>query len=1143
MLAAPMKTAQAILQLSTAPQVRLADGSVHVLHPIDAQLLAWLAVEGATRRDRMAQLLWPHNPPEVARNALRQRLFRLRRTTGMDLAEGSQQLVLAEGVQHDLGDAANVLEGLPVNLGTELSDWLDGQQRQRREIARSTLLRRIDALEQSGELAEAVPLAEALIAMDALREDAHRRLMRLLYLAGDRAAALRAFDHCEQQLKHELGARPSPETLELLATIDAARPPAADAPSPRKALPAALVRPPRLVARQAELQRLQQILAGRGRALVLGEAGQGKSRLLQALAEAGPAPLWAGARPGDALVPYATLVRALRDLLQQMPEALAPAHRPGLLPLLPELATSAPRSATAAVPVASLRAAERRAPICAASGPGGSSAAASRTLALPATATGALPHETLLAALVALVDAALASCGGIVLDDLHFADTATLQLLPELSSACTQGAWLLSMRPPAGDSPLAPWLADLCASGHWETLTLLPLDQQALADLVDSLALPSVQGAELCAALGARSGGNPLFALETLRQAWAADQAIVSDKLPSPRNLGQLIGSVLAGLSPRALLLARVAAVAGVDCSVDLAAHVLRQGPLELADAWGELESHQVLRGTAFAHDLMHETVLAGIPEVLARHTHGQVAAWLQQHLGEPARVAAHWEAAGQRERALPALRAAAERAHAALREPERVAFLLRGVDIAEAAGQSDEAFELLSHAIEAHMNVMRDADGLPLLERLDGLARQPSQVASAAVRRAWYHCTQGDWDRAIATGQVAVQHCRAVDDVALQAQAAQRLGTALAMAGRFDQALPLLRGAEAWMQANAGSEEAAEFEGNLAAVLDNLGRPAEAEPYHQRVIQFTQAHQNHTFLATARANLAVNRLDAGDVAAARRQLELAQQGVDRFALLGGSAAFIAALQAQAARASGHYGEALQWCDRAETLLAQASPQRLPVVHLHRAQILLDLAQPARAQQCLARCGDVAALPPRLQARHGLLTGRLRLGQQQDARAAFDAALAIAPDPGWPELRLTLRIERAEVLATEAACDELQQVIASAQALGLLGVALAAQLRLASRASASAVALAAAEAALATPAEIEPNGLYRGERWLGPVLALRAAGQGARAQALAREGWDWVGKRNAELPATLRDGFLHRQTVNQRLQHLALTPL
>jgi tetratricopeptide (TPR) repeat protein len=354
-------------------------------------------------------------------------------------------------------------------------------------------------------------------------------------------------------------------------------------------------------------------------------------------------------------------------------------------------------------------------------------------------------------------------------------------------------------------------------------------------------------------------------------------------------------------------------------------------------------------------------------------------------------------------------------------------------------------------------------------------------------------------------------------------------------MAGRFDEALPLLRAAEPWVQTNADSMEAAEFEGNLAAVLDNLGRPAEAETHHHREIEFARARGNHSSLATARANLAVNRLDAGDVGAAREQLAMAQQLVSSFELKGGSAGFIAALQAQTARASGQYAAALNWCDEAEALTAAASPLRLPVVYMHRAQTLLDLGQPARAQQNLARC-DLGTMPARLRARHGLLTGRLRLALQQDARSAFDAALANAPDPGWPELRLTLRIERAEALDAGPACAELQAVIDLALSLGLVGVSLAARLRLARRAPDPALALAAGEAALATPAAIEPNGLYRAERWLGPVCALGAAGQAERARALAHEAWAWVQGCTGQLPESWRDAFLHRQSVNQALQ-------
>jgi DNA-binding SARP family transcriptional activator/tetratricopeptide (TPR) repeat protein len=1089
-----MEALTATLLLADTPQVRLADGSVQALGTVDALLLAWLAVEGPTRRERVAGLLWPDSPADTARNALRQRLFRLRKQCGVDLIGGTATLALANDVGHDLAEARTLLGTLQTPLGTELADWLDGQRRHRREAERQHLAERMQALEQAGDPAAAVPLAEALIGLDPLREDAHRRLMRLLYLAGDRAAALRAFDQCEQRLKHELGTRPSPETLALLALVEAAVPPTEPSLATRRTLPAALMRPPRMVGRQAELIRLQAVLAQGGHALVLGEAGLGKSRLLQALADAAVRPLWAGARPGDSLVPYATLGRALRALQQQCPQALLVAPAEQLAPLLPELA-----------PAAGLASPPQR--------------------------------EGLVAALAAVLGHALAELGGIVLDDLHFADAATLQMLPELSARCGQGAWLLSLRPPAEGTLAGQLMADLVASGNWQSLSLAPLDDQALAELVDSLALPQVHGGALAPMLRARSGGNPLFALETLRLAWTEGHAIESGALPSPRNLGQLIETVLGALSPRALLLARVAAVAGVDFDIALAEQVLRQSALELADAWSELEARQVLRGTAFAHDLMHETVLAGLPEVLARHTHGQVAAWLEAHQGEPARVAAHWEAAGQRERALPALRAAAERAHAALREPERVAFLLRGVDIAEACGRSDEAFDLLANAVEAHMETLRDAEGLPLLDRLDHLASTALQRAQALMHRAWYHTVQANWNQAIAVGRSALARCAALGDARLQAQASQRLGTAMAMAGQFDEALPLLRSAEPWLLAHGDSQETCEFEGNLAAVLDNLGRTAEAEAHHHRVIDLSRSLGNRSQQATARANLAVNRLSAGRAAAASEQLALAQQLVSSFNLQGGTAAFIAKLSAEAERAHGHYVAALAWCDEAEAKLALANPLRLPAVFTLRAQVLLDLGQMARAQQSLARC-DSVEMRPRMRAQHDLATGRLRLMLQLDGRPQLDAALAATSGPGWPETQLHIRTEHAEVLEADQATTALQQVIDSAQALGLDGLVLAARVRLARRATDRAIALAAAQAALATDPAIEPTGLYRAERWLGPILALVANGHTDRAQALAAEAWAWVLQCAAHLPEPMRDAFLHRQPVNRALQGL-----
>ena len=76
---------------------------------------------------------------------------------------------------------------------------------------RLSLVELSEMAEQARDHADALSHATELLALEPLSEDAHRRVIRLLYLRGDRPAALLAFDRCEQVLKDEVGTRPSGE--------------------------------------------------------------------------------------------------------------------------------------------------------------------------------------------------------------------------------------------------------------------------------------------------------------------------------------------------------------------------------------------------------------------------------------------------------------------------------------------------------------------------------------------------------------------------------------------------------------------------------------------------------------------------------------------------------------------------------------------------------------------------------------------------------------------------------------------------------------------------------------------------------------------------------------------------------------------
>jgi len=1114
------------LKLSGAPTCTSA-GHTHLLAPPDALLLAWLALEGPTPREKLVTLLWPDSSGDAARNALRQRLFRLRKQVGVDVVTGSTALALAPGVQHDLSDTSALLGDLRQPDSPELDAWLARRRASQRASVQREREARIDILEAAGDTAAALPLAQAMLDAEALSEAAHRRVMRLHYLRGDRAAAMLAFDRCEQILKHEVGTGPSPETLALLATIEQAAP-VEGSPRPRSAVPAAMLRPPRLIGRDAELLALSRGLDNGHVVVLVGEAGMGKSRLLQALAAQQPALLHSSGRPGDPLVPYATIARALRQLLDRDPAAADPALRRQLAPLLPELAADAPPMPAALQP----------------------------PLARP---------------VLALLQQASRSVHTLALDDLHFADDATLELLQGLLTAPRDSQtaplrWCLGLRPPAAGSRLQALLDALATAGPHTRLVLQPLSVLQVAELIDSLGLPSstgISGDSTAALLHQRTGGNPLFALETLKLAWSEGALQGGNDppgLPHPESLSQLIGQQLSRLSPPALQLARVAAVAGVDFGIALAEALLSRSALELADAWAELEGQNVLRGDAFSHDLIHDAVLQGLPVLIARHLHGQAAAWLEKSAGEPARVAAHWEAAGQRMRALPALRAAAEQARRALRENERIALLLHAADIAEAEARPDEAFELVNNAIDGHMNTIRQADGLPLLERQQGLARTPWQQARVAANRAWYATVLGDWTDALRLGEEALALVQPLADEALLASVRQRLGTAMGMTGNFDTALIHMRAAEAWIEAHAAADDRVEFQGNLAVVLDNLGQAAQAQQHHLRAIAESAALREHAQRATHLANYALSRLDAGDAQGALDQATQAQRIVQNYELAGGSAGYIAVLLAQAERAMGHYKAALQWCDRADAILAERNPSRVPVAQMHRAHLWLDLAQHTRALQLLSgpALATARTLQPRYTVRWLVLLARVKR-RIQNAAASRQAtstaeiaellteAATTAPVNGWPELHLIVRTEQALALDPH---ERAAALLALAQEAGrrlLHSAELGAWLHLAHLSPDALQALSAARQAQRLLLSAEALHADRALRWLAPAQALAqalaqtlttadAADTLAEAETLARAGQDWLRSAAAvHVPPEFADSFLHQHPSHRAL--------
>ena len=167
----------------------------------------------------------------------------------MDLVTAGTVAALTEGVSHDLDDSDSVLDGVVLPLEGEFAQWLALQRDRRRARVRRSLTELAAMAEAAKDWDDALAHAGELLALEPLSEEAHRRVMRLHYLAGNRSAALLAFDRCEQALKDEIGTRPSAERWRCWPPSTA---PGWHGGAEGGRVPASVQRPPRLVGRDAE---------------------------------------------------------------------------------------------------------------------------------------------------------------------------------------------------------------------------------------------------------------------------------------------------------------------------------------------------------------------------------------------------------------------------------------------------------------------------------------------------------------------------------------------------------------------------------------------------------------------------------------------------------------------------------------------------------------------------------------------------------------------------------------------------------------------------------------------------------------------------------------------------------------------------
>ena len=525
-----------------------------------------------------------------------------------------------------------------------------------------------------------------------------------------------------------------------------------------------------LVGRADEQAALDQALAATQRGaggvvLLADEAGVGKTRLLEAcLARSGLLTL-RGRTNESATPPYGPIVAALRAYLRTQPGGLADCGplTPYLALLLPELG---PSSRPAEPPVL---------------------------------------REAICQAFTAIAGQGPTA---LVLDDLQWADNATLELVPVLATALAQQRLVIVGTYRSDEvgrgHPLRRLRNDLRRARLLREVVVNPLDAAETAALA-ARSLGQAPGPVLASLLYERTEGIPLFVKELasalalggrLRAGPAGLELAPGADLPIPDSLRDAVLLRLDRLPAPALRLLHLTAVAGREFDLALVADLA--GSPEGVDT---LLEHGLLvevepGRAAFRHPLIREAVYSDIAWVRRRALHRQMAERLQADGAAPLAIAQHWQAAQEPDQARLAYLAASEQAcaiHAYRDAAEAARHALdlwpnganetQRLDVLDQLGECAQLSGLLSEAARAWREV---AEGW----RQSGDARA---CALAERKLANVAELQGHWESALAAHDAAAQSFAASH---LPAEAAMERLTAAAhlrSAGRYRAALELL--------------------------------------------------------------------------------------------------------------------------------------------------------------------------------------------------------------------------------------------------------------------------------------------------------------------------------------------------------------
>lgn len=426
----------------------------------------------------------------------------------------------------------------------------------------------------------------------------------------------------------------------------------------------------------------------------------------------------------------------------------------------------------------------------------------------------------------------------LVLEDMQWADRATLELIAEMAHEARRAPLLIVLvhrsDGVARGHPIRLLRETLRRARILNEIVVEPLDRPEALQLVVRLLGDEVP-AEAQGAIVERSGGIPLFveAMAAALQSRGCIEPANSDAatLPLPETVRDAILARIDALYAAGRQAAEAAAVAGSEfpLALLLALNGGEHGVQTLLESG--LLYERAPDSAAFKTALAREAIYAAIPWTRRRALHRRAAETLEAAGASIEQAAEHWQAAGEQDRARNAWLDAAGRSRRLHAHSDSVQQLRRALDLWPVEHRSAERLAVLDQLGDSAQLARRFADALRAWREVaDSASTGGNHLAAARATRkiATLYELNCDWARALDARQDAAA---AFAQGASHAEAAVDLhaaGVRLRYACQYSAALEILDRAAAAAEAGGATDVAIRIAALTGNVYARSGRVSE---------------------------------------------------------------------------------------------------------------------------------------------------------------------------------------------------------------------------------------------------------------------------------------------------------------------------